>query len=46
MENNVDRLAKLEPKLLTRAIAHSAAIKAQVVSQGEKEKERRHTALN
>ncbi|MCX6010284.1 MAG: 3-dehydroquinate synthase, partial [Chloroflexi bacterium] len=46
LENNVNRLQELEPQLLTRAIARSAAIKAQVVSQDEKEKEGKRTILN
>ncbi len=46
LESNVNRLAKLEPKLLTRAIARSIAIKAQVVSQDEKEREGKRTILN
>ena len=46
LENNVDRLTKLEPELLTRAIAHSAAIKDQVVSQDEKERKGKRTILN
>jgi shikimate kinase/3-dehydroquinate synthase len=46
LETNVDGLTKLEPKLLTMAIAHSAAIKAQVVSQDEKEREGKRTILN
>jgi shikimate kinase/3-dehydroquinate synthase len=46
LESNVNRLAKLEPELLTRAIARSAAIKAQVVSQDEKEREGKRTILN
>ncbi len=46
LESSVDRLIKLEPKLLTRAIARSAAIKAQVVSQDEKEREGKRTILN
>ncbi|HEU65266.1 MAG TPA: 3-dehydroquinate synthase [Chloroflexi bacterium] len=46
LETNVDRLTKLEPELLARAIARSAAIKAQVVSQDEKEKEGKRTILN
>jgi 3-dehydroquinate synthase len=45
LESNVNRLTKLEPELLTRAIARSAAIKAQVVSEDEKEKGKR-TILN
>jgi shikimate kinase/3-dehydroquinate synthase len=44
--SNVNRLTKLEPELLTRAIARSAAIKAQVVSQDEKEREGKRTILN
>ncbi len=36
LETNVNSLKKLEPDLLTRAIARSAAIKAQVVSQDKK----------
>jgi shikimate kinase / 3-dehydroquinate synthase len=46
LESNVDRLTKLEPELLSRAIARSAAIKAQVVSQDEKEREGKRTILN
>jgi shikimate kinase/3-dehydroquinate synthase len=46
LESNVDRLTKLEPELLTQAIARSAAIKAQVVSQDEKEREGKRTILN
>jgi shikimate kinase/3-dehydroquinate synthase len=46
LESNVSRLIKLEPELLTRAIARSAAIKAQVVSQDEKEREGKRTILN
>jgi shikimate kinase/3-dehydroquinate synthase len=46
LEANVNKLKKLEPELLTRAIASSAAIKAQVVSQDEKEKEGKRTVLN
>jgi len=46
LEKNVNELAKLEPKLLARAIAGSAAIKGQVVSQDEKEKEGTRTILN
>ena len=46
LESNVDGLAKLEPETLTRAIARSAAIKAQVVSQDEKEREGKRTILN
>jgi len=43
---NVNMLTKLEPELLTRAIARSATIKAQVVSQDEKEREGKRTILN
>jgi len=46
LESNVNRLTKLEPELLTRAIARSTAIKAQVVSQDEKEREGKRTILN
>jgi shikimate kinase/3-dehydroquinate synthase len=46
LEGNVNRLTKLEPELLTRAIARSAAIKAQVVSQDEKERAGKRTILN
>jgi len=46
LESNVNRLTKLEPELLTRAIAHSAAMKAQVVNQDEKEREGKRTILN
>jgi len=46
LESNVSRLTKLELEFLTRAIARSAAIKAQVVSQDEKEREGKRTILN
>jgi 3-dehydroquinate synthase len=46
LESNVNRLTKLEPEALTQAIARSAAIKAQVVSQDEKEREGKRTILN
>jgi len=46
LESNVNGLSKLEPELLTRAIAHSATIKAQVVSQDEKEMKGKRTILN
>jgi shikimate kinase/3-dehydroquinate synthase len=46
LESNIDKLTKLEPELLTRAIARSTAIKAQVVSQDEKEREGKRTILN
>jgi len=41
LEVNVDRLAELEPDVITQAIAHSAAIKAQIVSEDEKERGKR-----
>jgi 3-dehydroquinate synthase len=46
LETNVNGLKELEPDLLTQAIARSAAIKAQVVSQDEKEREGKRTILN
>ena len=46
LESNVSRLTKLEPELLAQAIARSAAIKANVVSQDEKEREGKRTILN
>jgi 3-dehydroquinate synthase len=46
LETNVNSLKKLEPDLLSRAIARSAAIKAQVVSQDEREREGKRTILN
>jgi 3-dehydroquinate synthase len=46
LESNVNRLTKLRPGLITQAIARSAAIKAQVVSQDEKEREGKRTILN
>jgi len=46
LESNVNKLTKLEPELLSRAVARSAAIKAQVVSQDEKEREGKRTVLN
>jgi shikimate kinase/3-dehydroquinate synthase len=46
LESNVNKLTKLEPELLAQAIARSAAIKAQVVSQDEKEREGKRTILN
>jgi len=46
LERNVSKVAKLEPRLLTRAIARSAAIKAQVVNQDEEEREGKRTILN
>jgi 3-dehydroquinate synthase len=46
LESNVAGLTNLEPECLTRAIARSAVIKAQVVSQDEKEREGKRTILN
>ena len=46
LESSVNRLTKLEPEMITKAIARSAAIKAQVVSQDEKEKAGKRTILN
>jgi len=46
LEANVGGLRGLEPDLVTQAIARSAAIKAQVVSQDEKEREGKRTVLN
>jgi 3-dehydroquinate synthase len=46
LEANVNRLTKLEPEAATRAVARSAAIKAQVVNQDEKEREGKRTMLN
>jgi len=46
LESSVNRLTKLEPEMITQAIARSAAIKAQVVSQDEKEKAGKRTILN
>jgi 3-dehydroquinate synthase len=45
LEDNVDRLTKLDPELLLEAIKRSVAIKAKVVSEDEKETGRR-TLLN
>ena len=41
LEANVDKLIKLEPNAVAKAIARSAVIKAQVVSEDEKERGRR-----
>jgi 3-dehydroquinate synthase len=41
LESNVDRLAKLEQGAVNEAIIHSASLKAQVVSQDEKERGQR-----
>jgi 3-dehydroquinate synthase len=46
LERNVNKLTDLHPESLTRAIAWSAAIKAQVVSQDEKERKGKRTILN
>jgi shikimate kinase/3-dehydroquinate synthase len=46
LEANVNKVTKLEPELLTKAITRSAAIKAQVVSQDEKERKGKRTILN
>ena len=46
LESSVNGLKELEPEMLTKAIARSAAIKAQVVSQDEKEKKSKRTVLN
>ena len=46
LESDVNRLTRLEPEVLTRTIARSAAIKARVVSQDEKEREGKRTVLN
>ena len=46
LESNVKGLTRLEPQLITRAIAHSAAIKAGVVSRDEKERAGKRTILN
>jgi shikimate kinase/3-dehydroquinate synthase len=46
LETNVDGLKELEPERLTKAIARSAAIKAAVVSQDERERTGKRTILN
>ena len=46
LETNVNKLKELEPELITQAIARSAAIKAQVVSHDENEREGKRTILN
>jgi 3-dehydroquinate synthase len=46
LENNVDKVKKLDPQLLTAAVARSAAIKAGVVSEDEKERTGKRTILN
>ena len=45
LEQNVERLLRLEPETTTDAVARSAAIKAQIVSEDEKEQGQR-TLLN
>jgi len=46
LETNIKRVKKLDPQLLTRAIGRSAAIKARVVSQDERERTGKRTILN
>ncbi len=46
LETNVGRVKKLDPQLLTGAVARSAAIKARVVSQDERERTGKRTVLN
>jgi len=46
LESNAARLKALEPEALIQAIARSAAIKAGVVSQDEREREGKRTILN
>jgi 3-dehydroquinate synthase len=46
LETNVNRVKRLDPQLLTRAIGRSAAIKARVVSQDERERTGKRTVLN
>jgi len=46
LETNVNTVRKLDPQLLTTAIARSAAIKARVVGQDEKERTGKRTILN
>jgi 3-dehydroquinate synthase len=46
LETNVNRVKKLDPQLLTRAIGRSAAIKAWVVSQDERERTGKRIMLN
>jgi len=41
LESNAERLVKLEPTMVSKAIARSAAIKAQVVNEDEKERGKR-----
>ncbi len=46
LEINANELTKLAPVMLTKAIARSASIKAQVVGEDEKEREGKRTILN
>jgi 3-dehydroquinate synthase len=46
LESNADGLTELQSEPVTRAIARSAAIKAEVVSQDEKERTGKRTVLN
>ncbi len=46
LESNINKVTKLEPEVLVRAVALSAAIKAQVVNQDEEEREGKRTILN
>jgi len=46
LESNAERLNSLEPEVLTQAIARSAAIKADVVSQDERERVGKRILLN
>jgi len=46
LESNAERLKLLEPETITCAIARSAAIKAGVVSEDEKERADKRTILN
>jgi shikimate kinase/3-dehydroquinate synthase len=46
LEGNVSKLMRLEPESLIRVVARSAAIKAEVVGQDEKEREGKRTILN
>ena len=41
LETNADKLVKLEPNIVTEAVARSATIKAQVVTEDEKERGKR-----
>ncbi|MBM4462089.1 MAG: 3-dehydroquinate synthase [Chloroflexi bacterium] len=45
LERNAGRLARMEPDIMTKAIRHSVAIKARIVSEDERERGRR-TILN